>query len=524
MQLIPNDELVKEPDVVFEYDFDTPNLMLAEAVMNVAEDCDDRRFTIRFDFDITIDLSSILRSAIKHEFPDIGDTELNLYIERYRQEQEKEKAARRAEKERLTNAIKEKINGQAQAGWELAYKLCCGLEDDESKKLRYRLLERIPDLSLQERIEICEQYLEVIRNDSKETIHSDIYLTLADLSSQAKQASLILLKEPAYYLNLSFALNEDQISSSETIVDFCIQHNLEEELKYWIKKYENICLKSKNTLRFSKKLRSILYSLHHAGLVNKTIMLIDANHLTEEMVDDLARWHEYDTAVYVYDQIANIQVQNNQTSGSALARLVWLNAVKYRKTNALIHYYDSNWTAIYVYDYCYANDPIVSKEIDLLKLKYSDVFMVHRHCLEFIDFYHCQSSSEKQVIHQRLIDTYEKEISIIPQIIDFLKKYGLLLKNRVDKYAYSSESIYNIPVINLTSICEYANCTVYKQLSIYYEKTTCYDDALRVCESGISIGYLDDETKMGMIGRKQRILKRKSRAALEKSSSAHNTK
>lgn len=388
------------------------------------------------------------------------------------------------------------------------------MEDEKSKELRYKLYKKIPNLSIKEKIEICKQYLTVIENSPEDIANSNVYLDLAELSFQAKLAAVSYynFEESSYYFDRWFSLNNDQISCAEKIVVFCIKHGFEQDLIIWIKKYEDLCLRNKRSGQFSETLGKNLADLHRAGLAKKVFFVIDPILLTSGIARTLGSLHEFESAVYVYDQVANIEIKDNKCHETDLDRLAWLETVKYKtKYDVLVRSYDSNWTAIYVYDYCYSNDPVINEKINQLKQKYNAAFLLHRNCLSFIDYFHCQRWPEKQELYQRFIDTYEKEVSIIPQILAFFDEYGSLLKNKMGKYEYGSEDVFNIPLINVNKKYEYANCVVIKQLSISHEQSSHIDDALRVCEVGISCGYLDDGTKKGMLGRRARLLKKKGK-------------
>lgn len=82
------------------YDFDTPNVELAEAVLKVADDYNvsKSKYSSCLHIDIDIDFSPFFRSAIKQQYPDIDDTELNQIIEQFMQEQEREKAEKKLRK------------------------------------------------------------------------------------------------------------------------------------------------------------------------------------------------------------------------------------------------------------------------------------------------------------------------------------------------------------------------------------------------------------------------------------------
>ena len=45
----------------------------------------------------------------------------------------------------------------------------------------------------------------------------------------------------------------------------------------------------------------------------------------------------------------------------------------------------------------------------------------------------------------------------------------------------------------------------FKQLAIIYEKSGNLDEAIRVCEKAIEIGFTDDKTKSGMSGRLDKL-------------------
>lgn len=99
-------------------------------------------------------------------------------------------------------------------------------------------------------------------------------------------------------------------------------------------------------------------------------------------------------------------------------------------------------------------------------------------------------------------------VSVIPQILSYIEAYNKLQS----KQKTDATTNYGTHIIKAEDKYKFANCEVFKKLAIYYEKSMQYDDALRICDLAISIGYLDDGTKMGILGRKSKILKKMGRS------------
>ena len=68
-----------------------------------------------------------------------------------------------------------------------------------------------------------------------------------------------------------------------------------------------------------------------------------------------------------------------------------------------------------------------------------------------------------------------------------------------------SRRVYNITELMQEDTHKLSNCRIYSELAKYYTKIGKYEDALRVCDSAIACGYINDGTKTGMYGRKERI-------------------
>ena len=492
---------------MYEYDFEKPNLDLAEAVLEVADSCNshDVFFTISKD-DFIIDNSSFLRWAIKTRFPDIDEAALEEYILEAKREQAAKKAEEKAERERLKKEINKKINGQAQLGWSLAFKLCGDFTDEKAKAIRYRLFKKIPELSIQEKIDICMQYLLSIENINNCYMISDVYYDLAELSAQADcvKYSSNICDQTAFYLERCFSTLKDKRQVIEKIIKFCGQHNLTNEQGEVIKKYFGLYFD--DTVPFFCFLRLLrnLLSSNHTILASSVILETNVKYYIPDLVHALLSHKEYDMVDYVLIQMSAKQKGCGKDSEPDIDKALWIESMKYTMKYYRLGYkiYKSSHN---IFSYCHVDDPIGNRKIDSLKKKYFQIFSAHDRYLTEIAIYNQQPANTRDEFLLSYLNACEQEIQIIPQLLSFFKEY-----NRItSKSSACRTRSQSITTIEEEYQYKLANCEVFKKLSMFYEKTAKYDDAIRVCDAAISCGYLNDGTKMGMIGRKNRIIKKK---------------
>ena len=471
-----------------EIDFETANLDLAEDVLEVANDCNPNH--IRFKVDINVDMTPLMRDFLKAAYPDIEESMIETYVQEYRKKEEAKKETEENRKKEIKAIIRERIRGEARIGWELAYRLCGDSSDNRAKRIRYETCDSVPDLSVSEKIKICEQYLPLIEEDTNLLAKKNILWRLAELKAQkaeSQEENEVINEEISYYLEQYYKSCADQIDAAERLIQFCKNHKLTDELGKWQKTYLAICQQRED--------------------VSKTtsVVQVDSKILKPESVYQLISLKLYDDAELELDRIAEYERQKNEVSH----HMAWVESLKYRmKYYRLGYSFLSKWNVIYFYDYINANDKDIEKRINELKKKYWQVFSLHRRCLTDFELFDFPSEENEWLPYSIYYDACEQEIEIIPQILGFIDDFRQLYSAIPEK-----EGIYNIHEIMKEDKYKLANCIVFKKLAIYYEKNASYDDAIRVCDKAISCGYLDDGTKLGMIGRKNKILKKKAKEA-----------
>ena len=496
---------------MIEYDFETPNSELAEIVLNVANDCyyettgHGRVYRLGVDIKISADaLFPFFREAIKKSDPEIDDESIHAILQEIDAKQNEEKER----EEQLKAEIRKIINNQAETGWKLAYKLCRNLSDDTAKKVRYHLIDHFDELSVQEIIEICNQYSEVIEGGSSKYKNAEIYLNIAEklIKSLCSDRNTEVLSEIEKYLEKYYG-NDESMPALENIIAFCRKNNLASELDKWEKKYVDLCLRIKDPSDYSGKMIIILLSCNQIELIQKIIRDIDPTEFSNEVVDKLIKLKEYDTVEFILERMAENEEKKIENQGSVSSVLSWIESIQYRLQYYRAGYsFYTNWTSILFYDDLKSDNQELNERINCLKSKYRSAFYTYRCCLTDFELYNWNLSGEKRKeFYSRYIDACKREIEVIPQILDYINSVRRLLSNK----DYKAATVYNTGRIVSRNKLDLINCKVFKDLAIYYKKNKFFEEAIKVCDAAISIGYIDDGTKMGMKGRREKLLVQK---------------
>ena len=156
-------------DVATNMDLDLPEegANLANLIFRVAHDCDDSLISKRsIDFRGVLDemLFQVEIAKVKYDNPQLSETEIQKIVDELTKEHERKKAEEEAERAAKAEKIKRYINGNAAEGYALAYSLCKNDHSHEAKQLKYRLMDKIESLSIEEKLEICRVYIESLIN------------------------------------------------------------------------------------------------------------------------------------------------------------------------------------------------------------------------------------------------------------------------------------------------------------------------------------------------------------------------
>ena len=459
---------------MMQIDFETPNLDLAEEVLQIANECNPNH--VKFKVDIKVDMTPLMRNFIKAAYPDIEESMIDAYVQEYRKKEEAKKEAEEKYKKEKKDKIRERIKGQAQIGWDLAYRLCGDSSDDRAKRIRYETYNSVPDLSVSAKIEICEQYLPLIEKDTNLLAKEIVFWRLAELKAQKAESQKddeATIDEISYCLEKYYDSSTDKIKATEKIIRFCRAHKVTKGIERWEKTY---------------------------------VLLVGDKQFEPESSQDLIykliSLEIYDTAELELDRMAEYEKQRNEVS----CNLAWIESIKYRMKYYRRGYtFLSKWNPVDFYDYCNANDKDIEKKLISLKLKYQQDFYLHRQCLTDIELYCISLRKKESSLRPIYIAACEQEMELIPRIISFIDDARQIIFSIPE-----SEGMNNIHRILKEDKYKLANCIIFKELALYYTKTALYDEAIRVCDKAIACGYLNDGTKMGMIGRKNKIIKKKA--------------
>lgn len=168
-----------------ELDLHEKGADLANLIFRVAQDCDNS-----FAFKRSIDLRGVVDETLfqikiakmQYDNPHLSEAEIQKIVDELTAEHEQKKAEEAAAKATKIEKVKQYINGNATEGYELAYKLCKEDNSDRAKELAYRMVHRLKNITLEEKIEICRLYAESLINLCKSgTEIAKVYCQMAGL-------------------------------------------------------------------------------------------------------------------------------------------------------------------------------------------------------------------------------------------------------------------------------------------------------------------------------------------------------
>ena len=179
---------------------------LAKLIYDVAQDCDTSGGYRR-----TIDLSGLLDNIlttietvkIRHDNPNLSEEEIQRRVDAITAENNRKQEALAAAKAAKREKVKQMFHGNAVEGYALAYSICQKDGSAEAKELSYRMLSSLRYLPVEERLEICYSYVDLLiaRGETGNNI-AEVYNRMAGLVypvSQKEDHSLCLsFYEKAY--------------------------------------------------------------------------------------------------------------------------------------------------------------------------------------------------------------------------------------------------------------------------------------------------------------------------------------
>ena len=138
---------------------------LAKLIYDVAQDCDTSGGYRR-----TIDLSGLLDNIlttietvkIRHDNPNLSEEEIQRRVDAITAENNRKQEALAAAKAAKREKVKQMFHGNAVEGYALAYSICQKDCSAEAKELSYRMLSSLRYLPVEERLEICYSYVDLL--------------------------------------------------------------------------------------------------------------------------------------------------------------------------------------------------------------------------------------------------------------------------------------------------------------------------------------------------------------------------
>lgn len=164
-------------------DLSEKGIDLANLIFRVAQEFDDS-------FKGSIDLSGfrdeiffqIKIAKVKYDNSHLSDAETQKIIDELTAEYERKKAEEVAEKVAKIEKIKRYINENATEGYALAYRICKEDNSDQAKELAYRMVHKLKNISLEEKIEICSLHADSLVSLRKSGIEiAKVYCQMAHL-------------------------------------------------------------------------------------------------------------------------------------------------------------------------------------------------------------------------------------------------------------------------------------------------------------------------------------------------------
>jgi len=542
---------------VKEIDFSVPNMELAKEVKSIADDCAPNSFKISVNNTIIgLAWDSLIRTQVERELEKRGITitndEFEQIINQMLEDIESNEKKRIEEQEKRKQTIYERIHGNSEIGWKLAYQLCEGIDNTEARELRFDLLYHIPEIPILTQVEICKEYIESINENEisnkvkalykladiyflKQSIEKsdnsnpileclDTVFSIAPNSIESAKQNAIFCQKKGLAENSKMWLNKysalclsmdektfkrlyrDIYNNPERYklyevkehICFCKNNGLVDCSIYWSNKYINICLSTANTELFDAFLLRLIVITNQHQLISKAFRKIDKSKYSSELFDIFLELKMYPEAQKILKVLSQeIKMSEKQQ----LSKRAWIESQSYRMKYYIQGYvFQDNWTSVDFYDYIRIVDSNLEQEVGSFLDRYQKVISKHRECITDIRLYEYASDCNDNDTFSLWVAACERELTIIPKIIKFIDSFrkrfrGIITEDQV----YNTYEIFNCDKYKL------ANCIVYKKLAMYYTGIERYDDALRVCDAALACGYLDDGTKSGMVGRKQRI-------------------
>lgn len=221
-----------QTDTTMNIGLDLPEtgIDLANLIFSVAQECDSS-CSFRYSIDGNSFLDEILIqleiARMRHESSHLSETEIQNLADAIIAENNRKKEELAAAKAAKREKIKQRINGNAIEGYELAYSLCRNDDSDDAKALAYRMLSHLPNLSVEEKIETCRTYAESLINlgESGNNI-AKVYCRMAGLVYP-------VYKRMDYSLCLSFYEKayeyiDEQTRMLDEIIGFCNSFGIDE--------------------------------------------------------------------------------------------------------------------------------------------------------------------------------------------------------------------------------------------------------------------------------------------------------
>lgn len=168
-----------------ELDLSEQGMDLANLIFHVAQDCDNsyafKGFIDASGFRDEI-LFQIKIAKVQYDNPNLSEAEIQKIVDALTAEHERKKTEEAAEKAAKIEKVQRLINGNAMEGYALAYRICKEDNSDQAKELAYRMVHRLKNITLEEKIEICSLYAESLINLGKSGVEiAKVYCRMAEL-------------------------------------------------------------------------------------------------------------------------------------------------------------------------------------------------------------------------------------------------------------------------------------------------------------------------------------------------------
>ena len=467
------------------FDFTKADIELAKLTAEAAVELDPN-VTILSSPNINWDMSSLVSAFIDRELSkedeniriEVKKQILNdMKLQKEAEEQEKKK------KELLKDKIKLNLENDAEACYRRAYELCGNLDTYEAYRIRYEVFSHVKGISDETKIKICENYLDYLSNEEKEektdfrrSEKAEVLEKIGRLKSkqlaERKQKGenieqLEYLKVLSQYEN---ALREcDSIHAYDLhhIMRFCKEHCLEEKYLFW-------------SNAFVKFFDDNEEKYGHWGSDVFSILV------KQKRFDDaekfLHKWEEQEHLLEDVGEHSQLFVINSYKNELPFLR----NGINLGISPVVIDFFD------YIHG---------SSKMKLVryKNKYREAIEKHRYNLMFINSYKWGNKELQNEIFNEYLEACVRDIEIIPIILESIDELVNLAETKDSGVEYPR--LYKDKYTT-------AGCDLFVSLERYYTNNKMYQEAIEVCNKAIACGFLNDGTKSGMIGRRERVQKK----------------